>query len=873
MLHQSAPKPARVASNHQERYPLLSGSPSAIANLQQKPLSRYPSSHKIQRKQISASSLRDTSAHALVADGLEDESINRTTEHAPSDSKPPSAQPKAADRLSAGAAAVEKSSTEVKSIKEPRQTRTSSLRARISAGQVIRDSPNKVLGFTDFTAEKAPSTKACKEDLGSNAGFRARSSSSFSKAFTKKPSREEVGGSRAPAQFVAGSRRPSARRPSSRNSLRNDSRAPSPAFLEPSRPAPPIPSAKAVTSSRKSSIPIPRNANTTVIAKDASRSSSANGPTTHQPEVGKEVPHDSVALKKKPNEATEEHESDALVKGFSDENSYLESIAESPQSTFRSKCLSTKSSTYGPKLKISPSANRIIFGEGEPDKEKSPLVKKKKSLDLFRAAITNEYKNVTKGKAVNNGHKRISNRPLSSQGFSEDRPRDILSACAARRKKVKSVDLGSVSSTIEAKSESTTTAREYEESLKHESSPAVEDPFFEIKNQPGTRTEAAAQAGKSEAADEAPGGACITPADTTVENSVIPASDTITVVPAFLPETLQEHVNKSSDVVEPARVDEAKGRKAGSGALNLTAHLHKAPKQSSPSTPQQVTRSNGSPSSGSFPPRSSSRMNHPDYTINGSAKSSSVSSIERAAARLQKEISAAQAVEAKLADGEVPHQLSDTDLGLPRREIASQTILADVGSKRDSTARESTRSQTSVSKGLISNFRGLFHKRMSDNAEAHNARSAEKGDKRATVTAHGSPSPFMSNIHPVHRPTQASINRNGATAQRPCTRDHFSPGTSAVASPMPSEVSTTTTIAMEILESARRESSSPKKERLLELGKLMVDTITQARDAEKAMEEARHAARKAEFAHALCKKSVSDVAALVKDWRSDMARL
>jgi hypothetical protein len=77
---------------------------------------------------------------------------------------------------------------------------------------------------------------------------------------------------------------------------------------------------------------------------------------------------------------------------------------------------------------------------------------------------------------------------------------------------------------------------------------------------------------------------------------------------------------------------------------------------------------------------------------------------------------------------------------------------------------------------------------------------------------------------------------------------------------------------MQILESARKERSSPKKERLLELGKIMVDAITQARDAEKAMEEAKQAARKAEVAHALCRKSVGDISALVVAWRDEMAR-
>lgn len=72
---------------------------------------------------------------------------------------------------------------------------------------------------------------------------------------------------------------------------------------------------------------------------------------------------------------------------------------------------------------------------------------------------------------------------------------------------------------------------------------------------------------------------------------------------------------------------------------------------------------------------------------------------------------------------------------------------------------------------------------------------------------------------------------------------------------------------MQILESARDETSSPKKERLLELGKIMVNAITQARDAERAMEEAKHAARKAEVAYVLCKKALGDVSRCVEEWR------
>jgi len=74
---------------------------------------------------------------------------------------------------------------------------------------------------------------------------------------------------------------------------------------------------------------------------------------------------------------------------------------------------------------------------------------------------------------------------------------------------------------------------------------------------------------------------------------------------------------------------------------------------------------------------------------------------------------------------------------------------------------------------------------------------------------------------------------------------------------------------MQILDSARHERSSPKKERLLELGKIMVEGITQARNAEKAMEEAKHAARQAEVAHALCRKSLADVGRCVQEWREN----
>ena len=66
------------------------------------------------------------------------------------------------------------------------------------------------------------------------------------------------------------------------------------------------------------------------------------------------------------------------------------------------------------------------------------------------------------------------------------------------------------------------------------------------------------------------------------------------------------------------------------------------------------------------------------------------------------------------------------------------------------------------------------------------------------------------------------------------------------------------------------EQSSPKKERLLELGSVMVEALTQARDAERAMEEAKQAARKAEVAFLCCEKSVKDVTRSVMVWKREL---
>ncbi|KAL8732979.1 MAG: hypothetical protein Q9166_002377 [cf. Caloplaca sp. 2 TL-2023] len=869
-LHQTTPEPIRSISIGQERYPRLSGSQSADTTLDQEPVTRLPLIVQIQRKQMSTDSLREQNAIPSAVNGPKNDAVNPTAQKRAKHSELFPRESRNSHRLSAGAAAVEKASAEAKSIKEPRQTRTSSLRARISAGQVIKDSPNKVLGFTDFTAESVPSRKTNKEDMWATTDLPVRPSSSVAKAFTKKPSKEFLGGTRAPAQFVAGSRRPAARRPSSRNSLRSESRASSPTLLEPSRPAPPVPTVKTDAANRKSSIPIFRN-----IVSTTMEQANSNGLPIEISKSAQHLKTDDATrnnfeiFEGRPNTSTTDTGSIAVGgAGSSDQTAVLEAIEESPRSTFRSKRISSNSPTFGPMLKISSSADRLILGTEDTNKENRPLAKKR-SKGLFRAAVTNEHRNVTKGRTTSIYEMKYSiGRPLSSQGFPENRQDNDTAAGVPRAKKVKSIDLSNV---ISVKAEPN--AKIGDEIVEKRTSSATDTSFFDAIEQPNSQPEGAEEQMNAVRANETSYSANPAPFISPVKDSAVPISDATPVVPAYLPETLQEHVHKSNGTPEITRFDEVKERNGGNGDLRINTITQRTTEQSAPSTPQQKPESNMETPSSVFPPRSSSRMQHPDYTVNRSAKNSPTSSLEGAAVRLEKELSISELAKPKISEADSFSLPIDMGANTSRQEISSQTILADVASKRDSTARNSHRSQVSVSKGLMSNFRGLFHKRTSDASETTDLRSNKKGSKRPTVNSHGSPFPSMSNIHPVHRPTQASLNRTNANshanAQRTSGHSLLStaPGTPALNSPIPTEISTTTSLAMQILESARKESSSPKKERLLSLGKIMVDCITQARDAEKAMEEAKQAARKAEIAHALCKKTVGDVANMIQEWK------
>ena len=242
-----------------ERYPVLSNTVRQVNCDDQLPVSRYSASYTTPLEAISRPNTKsEAEAISVVGndkrrnsdpfrDGIYDAGpVVPAKDLMPSPLKP-----------SARGGRIQKPVQDFKSVVEPRQTRTSSLRARLSATQLdndgsTKDAPNELVkGNRD-------SLLALKEAQG-----RRSTTPPLRRSVSKRASRDSIGSNRAPALFVGGSRRPAhPRRPNSRGSHRDDYRVPSPP-LPPNRPATAKPVSCGGTDRdkvkpRKSSIPVPR---------------------------------------------------------------------------------------------------------------------------------------------------------------------------------------------------------------------------------------------------------------------------------------------------------------------------------------------------------------------------------------------------------------------------------------------------------------------------------------------------------------------------------------------------------------------------------------------------------------------------------------
>lgn len=845
-------------------------------------------SHNIRRKQIPPTKPRDQPSPMRNPAKIAKSSMQQVKSDIQVDVTTASGSVKPSDPtvphdLSSSAAAVDKSSYEAASLSHPRQTRTSSLRARLSAGQPMNDNldiKTRVAGLTDSTSVNEASSKPTKKSLSVPGETRAQSQGQPAiNVLRAKSSEGSMPANRAPAQFVGGSRRPNTHRPISRSSLRSDSRATglSPTLQPPKRPAPAVPISAEVpeparvvkaealktTEPRRSSIPVFRQTVSSMISQAEGGIASVNTKQETDSQVNDTLRNDFKILEDQATEPLlldyDEETTDKSAEGQHELTangndmpypSSLQAIEESPRQGYHIKRLSVASPENGPTLKISPDAERLIMGV-EPNKENGLKKKYFKNNPKFR--------HKTSGTESLADLKTRLQRPSSSQGLSQSTSRFGLISKESREKKVRSAELTYSLSTDHLHQQSAKPKTPLV--LKSTDICVVDDPFFDAYSaldqdqagiaKPTVPNKHPTSEEEKEVIEEA---SWISPL---VNKHYDPLKGKAVLAADSAPPMLQNHLSSRSSTNQKFSVATNQAKEAAEFDHMPSEGMPKSKEKAEkplPSTPERSRESNNS-TSGSFPPRNSSRTTPPDYTLKGSAKPSPTWPLEGGNPTF-KEFS-----------------YRHNQLGASKGHASSPVDFSHVaGSKRDSTARESAKSQGSISKGMLSNIRGLFHKRSSDN-EPYSMRSSKKYKPSPSIVTIGSPFLPISEIHPIHRPTLASSNRNVVRGQKPTQLDTNinTPATPSFASPLPSEISATTTLAMQLLESARTERSSPKKERALELGTIMVEAITQARDAEKAMEEAKQAARRAEVAYALCKKAVGDVSRRVLEWRDEFS--
>lgn len=200
---------------------------------------------------------------------------------------------------------------------------------------------------------------------------------------------------------------------------------------------------------------------------------------------------------------------------------------------------------------------------------------------------------------------------------------------------------------------------------------------------------------------------------------------------------------------------------------------------------------------------------------------------------------------------------------------ASSISAQDVGGSENSTvgstssvtnvpARGSERS--SLAKGIMSmsSLRGLFR-----NKDKNPEQQSKNSQQKTGINPAGSPISSGSGAETSAKRRRSLIPASPASAQvlgmTPDTGASHNDDTSRI------DIADTMQLAMDIIDLARNEHNNAKKDRLLQMGKVMVDVITIARDAEHAMNQAMIEADKAEAAYKMAKKTVGDVAKLLGD--------
>ncbi|KAI9853098.1 MAG: hypothetical protein M1838_001599 [Thelocarpon superellum] len=775
--------------------------------------------------------------------------------------------------MSASAAALEKANADTpRNFSHPRQTRTSSLRARISAGALSTEGTggNKVVGFTDFTTVKEnPESITYALSPPPPISGRLTSSTRRQRSLRARPSLRELphpntlGGahrlelqrqlSRSGARVIPHDPTKSRGRPSSTttravevNSLKSRGALDSKRTLE--------------VSLGRSFIPVPRQGDPPKpgdvdLLPSNARSQPNQADTDDGFKIFEDRPDSSLVVQSDTPTQSDAKDADEVVDGGATER--FESLPEaaSPSIVFtvdggdarvdRIKRLSKISPSNGAMLKISASAERVIMGVPGAEKEISHVPKHvKKIRDLHRAVVTNELRKASKENLV----RLTPEKPA--------RPRSTGSQYDLHLR---------------------AGPKPHEKGTKHRSADAEQmllttganDPFLDP---PRASSDLAADSNCPQALVEQSHGEPIPQENLAVGREALgtgEAPQSLDMVGlayesasrGSVPNDVQQGEVAHSDIVVPSAaagnpVDVFLEIVGGDAAARLS--LPGGEGGTRGCMAPDSTAIIPSQSHDDLPPRSSSRVRGDDFTAKTPLNLHGV----EASSRLSKDFS----------DAQNKHGSANGKLSTPdHRQVEGEKRAShhtSTSSKRSSHGSAS-RNKTLLS---MSNLRGFFRKGHDESPKAVSTPvTTPMSGSKLVGSGANSPNSVSGNSRSLgdrsHSKPKIRFGRSGTPAT---IGTRSLPSSPTVDTPSPNDIARTTSLAMEILTSARQEEHSPRKERLLEMGKVMVDAITNARDAEKAMEQAKMSADKAEMAYMMTRKSVLDVARLVKEWRDAM---
>ncbi|KLJ06711.1 hypothetical protein EMPG_17802 [Blastomyces silverae] len=190
--------------------------------------------------------------------------------------------------------------------------------------------------------------------------------------------------------------------------------------------------------------------------------------------------------------------------------------------------------------------------------------------------------------------------------------------------------------------------------------------------------------------------------------------------------------------------------------------------------------------------------------------------------------------------------------------------------------------------GVLSNFRGLFMKQKNHSiatstnsgAGASSSTTAKRKDLERVKAANSGKlstgSPMGRSFSRRARETSRSdkggednrgtSSRDGGGDQSRPTSDTLTITSQIADSPALSGISSVSALCMNVLNSARDEPNGAKKEKFLQLGKILVEVVNHSNEAERAMLAAVQAAKESEIACALAKENALRIAQVVQEW-------